>query len=160
MERIGDTTGAERLENLRIPLTADGREICLLFLSKGDCVISCTLSHAPVRRHNQDLVIRYIRVTREAMDTYQKQKVDGGRDQGPHGGHWDRSGSNVQRKLEGQHNGTAQDWVAEVVEVETVTTAEAAVRKGAMVQTPTPLHQDGQKIRSVGQTGQEGGRPA
>ena len=35
MERLGDMTGAERLENLRIPLGAYGRKICLRFLSKG-----------------------------------------------------------------------------------------------------------------------------
>ena len=34
--------------------------------------------------------------------------------------------------------GTAQDLVADMVEVEMGTTAEAAVRKGGMVQTPTP----------------------
>ena len=55
---------------------------------------------------------------------------------------------------------TAQDLVTDMVEVDTGTTAEVAVREGAMVQTPTPLHQDGQKIRSVGQTGREGGRSA
>ena len=42
MERLGDMTGAARSENLRIPLEADGREICLRFISKGDCVRSCT----------------------------------------------------------------------------------------------------------------------
>ena len=35
---------------------------------------------------------------------------------------------------------TAQDLVADVVEVETGTAAEAAVRDEAMVQTPTPPH--------------------
>ena len=34
--------------------------------------------------------------------------------------------------------GTAQDLVADVVEVEMGTTAEAAVCEGSMVQTPTP----------------------
>ena len=42
MERLGDTTGAARSENLRIPLAEDVREICLHFLSKGDCIRSCT----------------------------------------------------------------------------------------------------------------------
>ena len=35
MEKLGYMTGAARLENLRIPLAADGGEICLLFLLKG-----------------------------------------------------------------------------------------------------------------------------
>ena len=52
MERLGDMIEAARLENLRIPLAADGRDICLHFLSTGDCVISCKRSHAPVRGHN------------------------------------------------------------------------------------------------------------
>ena len=57
--------------------------------------------------------------------------------------------------------GTAQDLVADVVEIEAVTTAEAEVREGAMVQTPTPPpHQDRQKNRGGGQTGREGGRSA
>ena len=49
---------------------------------------------------------------------------------------------------------TAQDSVAEKVVIlaeKTGTTAEAGVREGAMVQTPTPPHQDGQKIRGSGQ---------
>ena len=58
MERLGDMTVAVRLENLHIPLTADGGEICLRFLSKGDCIRSCTRSHAPVRVNNRDSVIR------------------------------------------------------------------------------------------------------
>ena len=40
MERLGDMTGAARSENLRIPLATDGREICLRFLSKEDCIRS------------------------------------------------------------------------------------------------------------------------
>ena len=55
---------------------------------------------------------------------------------------------------------TAQDLVADVVEAEMGTTAEAAVREGAIVQTPTPPHQDGQKTQGGGQTGREGGRLA
>ena len=43
MERLGDMTETARLENLRIPLAADGREICLHLLSKGDCIRSCML---------------------------------------------------------------------------------------------------------------------
>ena len=55
---------------------------------------------------------------------------------------------------------TEQYSVADVVEVETGTTTEVAVRDGAMVQTPTPPHQDGQKTRGSGHTGREGGRSA
>ena len=64
MERLGDMTVAERSEKLRIPSAADGREIFLRFLSKGDYIRSYTLSHAPVRGHNMDSVIRYSRVAR------------------------------------------------------------------------------------------------
>ena len=42
MERLGDMMSPACSENLRIPLAADGREICLRFLSKGDCIRSCT----------------------------------------------------------------------------------------------------------------------
>ena len=49
---------------------------------------------------------------------------------------------------------TAQYLVAAVVEAETEITVEAAVRKGAMVKTPTPSpHQYGQKTRGGGQNG-------
>ena len=56
---------------------------------------------------------------------------------------------------------TAQDLVVAVVEADTEITAEAAVREGSMVQTPTPPpHQDGQKTRGGGQNGRKGGRLA
>ena len=57
---------------------------------------------------------------------------------------------------------TAQDLVADVVETETEITAEAAVREGSMVQTPTspPPHQEGQKTWGGGKNGCEGGRSA
>ena len=44
---------------------------------------------------------------------------------------------------------TAQDLVTYVVEVETGTTAETAMREGAMVQTPTPLTKTGRKTRAA-----------
>ena len=68
MERLGYMTGAARSEKLSILLAADGREICLHFLSKGDRIRSCMRSHGPMQGHNQDSVIRYIRVSREAMN--------------------------------------------------------------------------------------------
>ena len=101
MERLGDMTGAARSENLLIPLAADGREICLLSLSNGDCIRSCMRSHAPMQGHNRDTVIRYIRVFREAMDPSRKQKFEGGGDQGSHRGHWDRRGGYGPIKSEG-----------------------------------------------------------
>ena len=55
---------------------------------------------------------------------------------------------------------TAQDLVADVVETETEITTEAAVRKGEMVQTPTPPHHDGQKTRGGRKNGCKGGRSA
>ena len=48
MERLRDMTVAARLENLHIPLAVDGRDICIHFLSKGDCIRSCTRLHVPV----------------------------------------------------------------------------------------------------------------
>ena len=80
MERLGDMTVVARSENLLIPLAVDGREICLHFISKGDCVRSCTRSYVPVKGHNRDLVILYIRVAREEMNQSRKRKYDGGRD--------------------------------------------------------------------------------
>ena len=105
IENMGNMTLAARSENLCIPLAADGREICFRFSSNGDCVRSCTRSHAPLQEHNRDLVIRYIRGAREAMNQFHKRKYDGGGDRGSHGGHWDRNGNHGHRNSEAQHNG-------------------------------------------------------
>ena len=104
MERLEDMIGEERSENLRIPLASDDREIYLRFLSKGDCIRSCTHSHAPVRGHDRDSVIWYIRVAREFMDPSQKRNFNGGGDQGSHRGHWNRIRVNVPRNSEGQNH--------------------------------------------------------
>ena len=108
MERLGDMTGAACFEILRIPLAADGLEILLRFLLMVDYVRSCTRSHAPVRGNNRKAVILYIRVGRDVMDQSRKKKFNGGTDRGSHRGHWERSGGNGTRNLEGQNhrNGT------------------------------------------------------
>ena len=67
MERLGYMTASAHLENLRTPLAAGGKEICLPFLSKVDCIRSCTRSHASVRGHNRNSVIKQIRVGSEVM---------------------------------------------------------------------------------------------
>ena len=48
--------------------------------------------------------------------------------------------------------------MADVAAAETVITAEVAVGEGAMVQTPPPPNQDGQKTQGGGQNGRKGGR--
>ena len=93
-------TEAARLENLRIPLSEDGGEICLRFLSKGDCIRSCTRSYAPVRGQNSEAVLRYTRIGRDVMDPLRKMKFNGGEDRGSHGGHWERSGGDGTRNSE------------------------------------------------------------
>ena len=55
---------------------------------------------------------------------------------------------------------TAQYLVADMAEAETEITAKAAVGEGAMVQTPPPPHQDGQKTWGGGQNVHEGVRSA
>ena len=87
MDRLGDMTASARLENLRIPLAADGRDICLHFLSKGYCIRSFTRSHEPVRGHNREALICYIRVGRGFMELSRKRKSNDGGDRGSHGGH-------------------------------------------------------------------------
>ena len=47
-ENVGILTQVARSENLRLPMGSDGREICLFYISKGECDRSCTLSHAPL----------------------------------------------------------------------------------------------------------------
>ena len=83
--RIIENLGSMKMEKfsktLRLPLGADVREICLQLSSKGDCNRSCTRSHAPLRGHNRELAIRYIRGAREAMEKSNKRKFDGVGDQ-------------------------------------------------------------------------------
>ena len=67
-ENLGILTQAEHSENLRLPMGADGREICLQYISKGEYNKSCMHSHAPLRGHMRELVIRFIRGSREAMN--------------------------------------------------------------------------------------------
>ena len=73
-----------RQENLRLPIGADGREICLRYISKGECDRSCTCYYAPLRGHTRELVIRFIRGSREAMN--KKRQFDGAGAQASHGG--------------------------------------------------------------------------
>ena len=86
-------------------MEADGGEISLISLSKGDCIRFCTRSHVPVRGHNREAVIRYIRVGRDVMDPSRKRKFNGGGDRGYHGGHWERRGGKGTRNLEGKNHG-------------------------------------------------------
>ena len=66
------------------------------------------------------------------------------------------TGAEIMSKETQRHSitGTARYLVADVVEVEMGTTAEAAVREGAMVQTPNSPTKTGRKLgaadRSVG----------
>ena len=104
IENMGNMKFSAHSENLRLLLVEDGREICLHFISKEDCVRSCTCFHAPLRGHHQDLVIHYIRGPRELMNQFNKRKYDGDGYQGSHGGHWDRGGNHGHCNLKAQHN--------------------------------------------------------
>ena len=134
-------TKISRQENLHLPLGADGREVCLRFFSKGDCDRSCTRSHAPLRGNVRDLVIRYIRVTREAMN--KKRKFDGVSDQS-HGGSWDRNGSRFGGGRGGRGGGRDSQ------------SGGGRGGRGGNGPATNPPHQDGQKNRN----GQDGGRSA
>ena len=47
-ENLGILTQVVRLENPRLPMGADVRDICLRYISKGECDRSYTRSHAPL----------------------------------------------------------------------------------------------------------------
>ena len=66
----------------------DGREICLRYISKGECDRSCTRSHAPLRGHTRELVIRFIWGSREAIN--KKREFDGIGSQASCRRTWDR----------------------------------------------------------------------
>ena len=119
---------AARTENLRLPVGADGREICLRFSSKGECNRSCKRSHAPLRRHTRELLIRFIRGSREVMNK-NKRKFDGVGEQESHGDTGTGVVIGTRRII------MAQDLVADVAAAETEITAGAAVGEGGMVQT-------------------------
>ena len=75
------------------------------------------------------------------MDPSRNQKFDGGRYQGSHGGHWDRSEEKVTKTHRDRTMGTARYSVADemVTLVEKMeTTMEVDVREGGMVTTPPP----------------------
>ena len=74
-ENLGIITKFARQENLCLPMGADGREICLRYISKGECDRSCTCSHAPLRGHTRELVIRFIRGSREARFSWRANFV-------------------------------------------------------------------------------------
>ena len=53
-------TQEARQENLCLPMGADGRYICLRYISKVDCDRSSTSYHAPLQGHTREIVIRFI----------------------------------------------------------------------------------------------------
>ena len=156
-------TGVARSENLRTPLAEYGREICLRFISKGDCVRSYTRSYAPMQGHNRDLVIQYSRVSREAMDPSWKRKFDSGGDRGSYRGHWDNIRGHGQRNSEGQHHGNGARFVdgqgGRSGGRDRNNGVGGGSRGGHGSNTNSP-HQGGQKIRVSGQNFWEGGRSA
>ena len=155
-ENLGIMTQAARTEILRLLVGADGMEICLRYSSKGEYNRSCTRSHASLRGHMMELVIRFIRGSREAMNK-NKRKFDGVGEQVSHRGHWDRGGywnsenQNGARFGYGRgrrgggrygHNGGG------------------GVRRGGKGSKTNPPHQYRQKTRGGGQNGRKGGRSA
>ena len=59
-------------------------------------------SHEPVRGQNREVVLRYTRICRDAMDPSKKRKFNGVGDQVSHIGHWEIIKGNVTKhNLEG-----------------------------------------------------------
>ena len=141
----------------------EGREIFLCFISTGKYVGSCTRSHAPVQGNKQYLVIRYIRVAREAMDPYRKRDFDGGGDRGSHRGHWYRIGGHGQIKSEGQHHrndarfGGGQGCHSGGRDGNN---GGGGGARGGHGSNTNPSHQEGQKNWGGGQDYREGSRSA
>ena len=86
MERLGETMSAARSENLRCPMKAYVREICLLYHSKGECVKHCPRSHVPLREQIWENIIRYIRNCRAAHNPSINREFNGGSKQVSYGG--------------------------------------------------------------------------
>ena len=145
-KNLGIITKFARQENLRLPIGADGREICLHYISKGECDRSCTRSHAPLRGPTRELVIRFIRGSREAMN--KKRKFDGVGDQASHGGYWDRNGS----RFGGGRGGCGGNTESQ--------NGGGRGGRGGNGPTTNPPHQYGQINWGGGQNGQERGRSA
>ena len=113
------------------PMGANVREICLRYISKGECDRSCTRSHESLRGHTRELVIRFIRGSREAMN--KKRKFDGVRDHSSHGGSWDRNGSRFGGGRGGRGGGRDSQ------------NGGGRCGRGGNGPTKNPPHQDGQK---------------
>ena len=87
-EILGILTQVARSENLCLPMGADGREICLRYISEVKCDRSCTRSHAPLQEHSRELVIRFIQGSQETIN--KNRNFEGVGAQASHEGTWDR----------------------------------------------------------------------
>ena len=110
MEKLGDITAAARSEKLIFPFSEDGMDICLRYHTKGECIRSCTLSHAPLQGHSTEDMIRYIGICRVDFDPLRKRNFNGGENWGFYGGHCNRNigngnGQNPDRKSHGSGTG-------------------------------------------------------
>ena len=156
IENLGSMTQAAHTENLRLPVGANGREICLRFSSKGYCNRSCTRSHALLRGHTRELVIRFIRGSREVMNKY-KRNCDGVGEQVYHRGHCDRGGLHRYQNLETQNGARFGDRRGRGRDVNN---GGGGGVRGVNGSNTNFLHQDRQKTRGSGHNGREGVRSA
>ena len=154
-ENLGILMQAARSENLLLPMGEDGREICLQYISKGECDRSCTRSHATLRGHTRELVISFIRGYREAMN--KKRKFDGVGAQASHGETWDRGGY---RNSETQNGTIFGDGSGRRGGSRDGQNGGGGGGSGGNGSTTTPPHQYGQKTWGGSQNGREGGRSA
>ena len=155
-ENLGILMQVARSENLRLPMRAEGRYICLRDISKGECDSSCTLSHAPLRGHTRELVIRFIRGSREAMN--KKRKFDGVGAQASHGGTWDRGSYQNSENQNGTIFGGGCGGCGGRGGGRDGQNGGGGGGRGGNGSNTNPPHQDGQKTRGGGQNGREGVR--
>ena len=73
IKRCGELLTASHSEKRRCSMAEDGRYICLRYHSKGEFIMSCTLSHAPLQRQIRDNLIKFIGIFRANFDPARKQ---------------------------------------------------------------------------------------
>ena len=110
-------------------MATDDRGICLRYRSKGECVRQCTWSHMPLRGHIRETLIRYIKNCRAAHNPSRKIKLNG----------TGKLGRTYKDRLMGE---VLDVFLVEAATLEgggrTEIIADAEVREGAVVTTPTP----------------------
>ena len=140
IERFWELLMADNQDNLHCPLVADSRDIWLRYHSKGECIRSCTGSHATLRFQTRNNIIRFIMKCQAHLEPERKRKSNGSGGRGAYRGQqgWNMRGDNGfhGQNPDGHTRGKTLEVVLEGVALvkhvsRTDITDETGVREGA-----------------------------